>query len=43
MSEAYEKKKDENPDYHLPVVPLNERPGLQRITYTAIFDYRNND
>ena len=42
MSEAYLKKKKQfkkrNLVYKIPENPLNERPGLQRITYSASCD-----
>jgi hypothetical protein len=37
----YEDKKEEDPDYQIPLVSYNERPGLQRITYSAIVDSLN--
>ena len=40
-SYAYHFKKKENPQKKIPMVQLKERPGLQRITYTAVYDYSN--
>ena len=38
ISGAYLLKKQENRDYQIPVDSLNERPGLQRMTYSTVFD-----
>ena len=40
-SYAYKYNKRENPDYKFPTILLKERPGLQRITYSSIFDLGN--
>ena len=43
QTNIYKKKKKEywkkNLTYKIPEMPLNERPGLQRIAYSAIYDF----
>ena len=41
MSNTYYRKKKTNANYQIPIDNLNERPGLQGITYSAIFDDAN--
>ena len=40
-SKQYKYKKRDNPNYRILVEPLNERPGLDRIIYSTIYDPGN--
>ena len=43
LSQEYKNKKDKDGNYVIPVLSLNERPGQQRMTYSAVCDYFNKE